>query len=71
MGLADALVEDSIDEIASAVRRYVIASKPTQHRSEQVPLYRERIVVLDTSKQIDPMTLREKWSLGDSQGSAR
>src|ERR1700756_831079 len=64
MGLADALVEDSIDEIASAVRRFVLAGEPAQHRSEQVPLYRERIAALDTSKQIDPMTLRARWSLG-------
>ena len=71
MGLADALVEDSIDEIASAVRRYVIAGKPAQHRSEQVALYRERIAALDTSKQIDPMTLREQWGLRDSQRGAR
>ena len=71
MGLADALVEDSIDEIASAVRRYVIAGKPAQHRSEQVRLYRGRIAALDTSKQIDPMTLREQWRLHDSQRGAR
>ena len=71
MGLADALVKDSVDEIASAVRRYVLAGKPVQHRSEQVPLYRERIAALDTSKQIDPMTLRAQWSLGGSQGGAR
>ena len=71
MGLADALVEDSIDEIASAVRGYVLAGKPAQHRSEQVPLYRERIAAIDTSKQIDPMTLREQWGLRDSQGGAR
>jgi malonate decarboxylase beta subunit len=71
MGLADALVEDSIDEIASAVRRYVLAGKPAQHRSEQVRLYRERIAALDTSKQIDPLTLREQWGIRDSQGGSR
>jgi malonate decarboxylase beta subunit len=71
MGLADALVEDSIDEIASAVRGYALAGKPAQYRSEQVALYRERIAALDTSKQIDPLTLREQWGLRDSQGGAR
>ena len=71
MGLADALVKDSVDEIASAVRRYVLAGKPVQHRSEQVPLYRERIAALDTSKQIDPMTLREQWGPLDSPGGLR
>jgi malonate decarboxylase beta subunit len=71
MGLADVLVDDSVDEIASAVRRYVLAGRPAQHRSEQVQLYRERIAALDTSTQIDPLTLREQWSLRDSQGGAR
>jgi malonate decarboxylase beta subunit len=71
MGLADALVEDSIDEIASAVRKHVLAGKPAQHRSEQAQLYRERIAALDTSKQIDPTTLRAQWSLGSSSGGAR
>src|SRR6201982_2017156 len=71
MGLADALVQDSIDEIASAVRRYVFAGKLAQHRSEQVQLYRERIAALDPSKQIDPLTLREQWGLRDSQGGTR
>jgi malonate decarboxylase beta subunit len=71
MGLADALVEDSIDEIASAVRKYVLAGKPAQHRSERIQLYRERIAALDTSKQIDPLTLREQWGLRDARGGAR
>ena len=71
MGLADVLVDDSVDEIASAVRRYVLAGRPAQHRSEQVQLYRERIAALDTSTQIDPLTLREQWGLRDSQGGPR
>ena len=71
MGLADALVEDSIDEIASTVRRYVLAGKPAQHRSEQVSLYRERTAALDTSKQIDPLALLKQWSVRESQGDAR
>jgi hypothetical protein len=36
MGLADELVEDSVDAIGSAVQRFVTAGKPAQHRSEQV-----------------------------------
>lgn len=36
MGLTDALVEDSVEQIASAVRKYVSAGKPAEHRSEQV-----------------------------------
>jgi malonate decarboxylase beta subunit len=61
MGLADALVIDSIDEISAAVRKYVLAGKLAQHRSEQVHLYRQRIANLDTSHQIDPLTLRRLW----------
>src|SRR6202167_4545521 len=32
MGLADALVHDSVDEIAAVVREYVLAGKTAQHR---------------------------------------
>jgi malonate decarboxylase beta subunit len=62
MGLADTLVEDDADKIADAVRGYVLAGVPAEHRSEQVALYRERIAALDTSRQIDPATLRKQWS---------
>jgi malonate decarboxylase beta subunit len=34
-----------------------------------VDLYRERIAALDTSKQIDPATIRQQW--GHSTGGAR
>jgi malonate decarboxylase beta subunit len=61
MGLGDALVLDSIDEISAAVRKYVLAGKLVQHRSEQVDLYRQRIANLDTSRHIDPLTLRRQW----------
>jgi malonate decarboxylase beta subunit len=70
MGLADALVEDSVDDICSTVRKYVSAGKPTRHRSEQVSLFRERIAALDTSRQIDPLVLRKQWS-SDSDGGAQ
>jgi|ERR1700677_1805169 len=69
MGLADALVHDSVDEIAAVVREYVLAGKTAQHRSEQVHVYRDRIAALDTSHQIDPMELRQQWS--KSQGGLR
>ena len=61
MGLADDLVEDSVDGIGSAVQHFVTAGKPAQHRSEQVELYRRRIATLDASNQIDPLALREQW----------
>jgi malonate decarboxylase beta subunit len=64
MGLADALVEDDANKIAAAVRGYVLAGLPAMHRSQQVDLYRDRIAALDTSKQIDPATLRQQWGTG-------
>jgi malonate decarboxylase beta subunit len=69
MGLADALVEDDADEIAATVRGYVRAGVPAQHRSEQVEFYRKRIAAIDTSSQIDPVTLRQIW--GNSKGRVR
>jgi malonate decarboxylase beta subunit len=62
MGAADDLVADDAQEIATVVRRYVEAGLPLVHRSQQIDLYRERIAALDTSQQIDPLTLRESWA---------
>jgi malonate decarboxylase beta subunit len=69
MGLADALVEDDADKIASAVRGYVLSGLPAVHRSQLVDLYRDRIAALDTSKQIDPAAIRQQWS--NSSGGGR
>jgi malonate decarboxylase beta subunit len=71
MGLADSLAEDSVEQIASAVRKYVSAGKPAQHRTEQVRLYRERIAALDTSRQIDPLKIRRQWGNSTIQGEAQ
>ena len=71
MGLADDLVEDSLHGVGSAVQRFVRAGKPTQHRSEQVELYRRRIVALDASSQIDPLALREQWKSLNSKERTR
>jgi malonate decarboxylase beta subunit len=62
MGVADDLVADDAREIATVVRRYVEAGLPLLHRSQQIDLYRERIAALDTSQQIDPLTVRESWA---------
>jgi malonate decarboxylase beta subunit len=61
MGVADELVLDDAQKIAAIVRSHVEAGLPAVHRSQQVDLYRERIRALDTSRQIDPLTLRETW----------
>jgi malonate decarboxylase beta subunit len=62
MGVADELVMDDAPRIAAAVQRFVKAGLPSIHRSEQVDLYRQRIAALDTSKQIDPLSLRKLWN---------
>ncbi len=62
-GVADALVPDEVESIAATVRRYVQTGLPGIHRSQQVELYRARIAALDTSKQIDPVSLRELWKV--------
>jgi malonate decarboxylase beta subunit len=62
MGLADALVEDDAEKIKATVRRYVQAELRPEYRSQQVELYRDRIAALDTSEQIDPMSLRRGWN---------
>jgi malonate decarboxylase beta subunit len=71
MGEADALVEDDAGKIASTIRGYVQAGRPSEHRSQQVKLYRDRIAALDTSRQIDPMSLRQEWNGNNTSGGAR
>jgi len=71
IGEADALVEDDAEKIASAIRGYVQAGLPSTHRSEQVKLNRDRIAALDTSTQIDPISLRKKWNGNTTTGGAR
>jgi malonate decarboxylase beta subunit len=71
MGVADELVTDDAQEIAAVVRRFVEAGLPLVHRSQQVDLYRERIAALDTSQQIDPLSLRESWNKKTKEGVAR
>jgi hypothetical protein len=60
--VADALVEDDADKIKATIRRYVQAELRHEYRSQQVKLYRDRIAALDTSEQIDPMSLRRGWN---------
>jgi malonate decarboxylase beta subunit len=62
MGLADAVVEDDVEKIQATVRGYVQADLLPEYRSQQVDLYRDRIAALDTSGQIDPKSLRQRWN---------
>jgi malonate decarboxylase beta subunit len=68
MGVADELVLDDVPTIAAAVRRCVTTGLPQVHRSQQVELYRERIAALDTSRQIDPLSLRKSWNKKTEEG---
>jgi malonate decarboxylase beta subunit len=69
MGLADSLVADSVDDIATAVQRYVAAGALAAHRSEQAALYRDRIAALDTAQQFDPLALRKQWAAKQPGGA--
>jgi len=71
MGVADELVLDDVRSIAAAVRRYVAAGLPPVHRSEQFEIYRKRTAALDTSRQIDPLTLRDSWNGKTGFGGAQ
>jgi len=71
MGVADELVLDDVQSIAAAVRRYVAAGLPPVHRSEQFEIYRKRTAALDTSSQIDPLTLRDSWNGKTTTGGAQ
>jgi malonate decarboxylase beta subunit len=62
MAVADELVLDDAEKIAASVQRYVKAGLPQVHRSQQVEVYRRHIAALDTTRQIDPLTLRKLWS---------
>jgi malonate decarboxylase beta subunit len=70
-GLADALVEDDTQQVAEAVRQFVLKGVPLVHRSSQVSLYRERIAALDTSRQWDPMELRATWGKSGDEKEKR
>lgn len=71
MGLADALIEDNVEKIASSIRGFVHLGVPSEHRSQQISLYRNRIAELDTARQIDPTSLRQKWNGSNTIGGAR
>ena len=68
MGVADELVLDDAPKIAAVVQKYVKAGLPGVHRSQQVELFRRRIAALDTSEQMDPLTLRQSWSSKTREG---
>lgn len=71
MGVADVLVEDSVDEMRAAVLKCLEAGVPAIHRTEQVELYRDRIAALDTKQQIEPASLCRTWGGEANQGDGQ
>jgi malonate decarboxylase beta subunit len=65
-GLADALVDDDIQQVGASVRYFIEKGVPPVHRSAQVALYRGRIDALDASRQWDPKSLRATWGMSGS-----
>jgi malonate decarboxylase beta subunit len=66
MGLADALVDDDISQVGQAVSQLIEKGVPAEHRSARVAFYRERIRLLDPTRQLDPKELRTSWRAGGS-----
>lgn len=62
IGLADVLADDDITAITEEVRIFVKEGKPSELRSSQVDLFLSRIKMVDPSKPIGPMDVREMWS---------
>lgn len=62
LGLVDALVEDDVNAIASAVQALIRKGVPATHRSSEIDLYRRRIQSLDPSHQWEPREFRNWWS---------
>jgi malonate decarboxylase beta subunit len=60
-GLADVLINDDADQMATTARDLIAKGVPEIHRSEQVALYRSRIAALDPSTPWDP-GLVHSWS---------
>jgi malonate decarboxylase beta subunit len=71
MGVADELVLDDVPQIAAAVRKFVDMGLPQAHRSQQVDFYRQCIAALDTSRQVEPVSLREQWRNADKTGGKK
>lgn len=62
LGLVDALVEDDVNAISSAVQALIRKGVPATHRSSEIDLYRRRIQSLDPSHQWEPREFRNSWS---------
>lgn len=60
-GVADALVEDDVAEIAGAVRAAFGAAPLAEHRSAQVGHYEARLAGIATSEPLDGPALRALW----------
>jgi len=61
MGLADVLVNDDTNQIASAIRQLLHDGPPALQRTSAIDLYSNLIANLDPSTRWDPTTLRHPW----------
>ena len=64
VGLADSLVEDDVQAIRLAVEAAFRAGLPTQHRSQQVDGYLDRLQTIDPGQPMTAMDLRKLWGKG-------
>lgn len=63
-GFVDDLVEDDVPLIRQRVIESFARGVPSQHRSEQVAEYLERLATIDVTHQLDSREVRRLWSNG-------
>ena len=64
-GFVDDLVEDDVELIRQRVIEAFGRGLPTQHRSEQVEVYLERLASIDVTHQLESGEVRRLWSKGE------
>jgi malonate decarboxylase beta subunit len=68
-GMADALVEDDVEQIAAAIRRAARIS-PSDPRSAQVQRFLRRLAAIDPEKPIRPEDLPKCWGRSAAGGTS-
>jgi len=64
-GFVDDLVEDDVEFIRQRVIEAFARGLPSQHRSEQVELFLERLASIDVTLQLESGEVRRLWSKGE------
>jgi malonate decarboxylase beta subunit len=65
-GFVDDLVEDDVELIRQRVIEAFGRGLPSQHRSEQVEVYLERLASIDVTHQLESAEVRRHWSKGEN-----